>query len=70
MPPSPAATITADLVARCVAHGVRTSVPHGYAGDAWMHKYMLHGLHVVVHPRTGDVLQAHWAVAARDSDGH
>ena len=63
------AAITDDDLARCVAHGVRTSVPHGYAGDAWVHKYMLHGLHVVVDPRTGSVLRVHWAVPARGSDG-
>lgn len=43
-------------------HGVRTQVPDGYGWRAWMHKYMLHGVHVITNPFSKDVVAAHWAV--------
>lgn len=58
--------IRPDYVDICMRKGVRTNVPDGHSSNPWRYKFMLHGLHIVVEPQSGNIVKYFWAT--RDVD--
>ena len=52
--------ISTKHVELCIRHGTRTNVPWDGGCFEWNVKFMFAGLHVVLNPRNGDLIDAHW----------
>ena len=51
--------IKSEFIELCKSWGMRTNVFKGDPCNSWVHKFMLHGLHVIASPY-GTIITAYW----------